>query len=173
MKRILASTGLILTGLALVACTVAAPPISADPPQKFPDLNGFTSVDPTPYAMTGRWGTFYTFSTSDGSIGCNNQNGMTVTCGGDLPGIPPTAPDKGTGKCSVAGPDTSGDSSHPYVLGRNGGSCPPFTTKVLNAGQKLAGGDIQCIVGESNLVACINTKDGHGFVLRPEGSWTF
>lgn len=49
----------------------------------------------------------------------------------------------------------------------------PGGMATLAAGHRIDTGDAGCVVGEGGLVACIEPIQGHGFVVRPSGSWVF
>jgi len=83
------------------ACNAAArPPVPSEPshsvePGKFPDMSGYTAVDPDEYKWQsdnpGRPNkiTTYGFSTPDG-VGCTYGESPSASCAGNnLPGIAP------------------------------------------------------------------------------------
>lgn len=74
--------------------------------------------------------------------------------------------------CPVARrPDGANES--PYVLTRWDNPCGSTRSMPITAGKKLTGDNATCVVGDDNVVACIDADFKHGFVLQPSGSWTF
>lgn len=162
-----------------ISCTSVALAMSvsacADPPPKFPDLNGFVAADANQYTRPGRQWSGYLFFTTLSGVNC--QIVSTVVCGGNIPGIPSGSvghDGQGCGRVTKGGSSSSGPES--YKLSSHDGQCPPFADTILNAGQKLSIGDgktsATCAVADGDVTACVDYWK-HGFVLRPEGSWTF
>ena len=79
----------------------------------------------------------------------------------------------GTGCPTVRKSDeTSADA--PSVITRTGAGCVTArSVKPMTAGRKIVAENATCVVGEDQLVACIDADHRHGFVLKPEGSWAF
>ncbi|OMB77249.1 hypothetical protein A5743_20090 [Mycolicibacterium conceptionense] len=150
--------------LGLTACS-SAPELPA-PPVGFPDLNGFTAVDPDDFRLGGR------AFVSPEQISCVLDYGphRSIVCGGDIDGVPDSA--VGAGCPEVRKPE-NGPSDAPYVISREDGECVTARFKPITAGKKLVGDNSTCVVGKNNLVACIDADHKHGFVLQPSGSWTF
>ena len=160
-------TTTILSIVALALCACASPaPIKPKPPQRFPDLNAFTAVDPSKYRVGGR------AFVSPEQISCLLDRGpnKSIVCGGNIDGIPASL--TGNGCPDVRKPD-DGPSDRPYAITRPDGECVTAKYVPIQAGRKLSGGNGTCVVGENNLVACIDKDMKHGFVLQPSGSWVF
>jgi len=162
-----------LACVAMAAALAAPPRASAEPPRDFPNMGGWaTMTDTKPFQMSGRWGWSIGFTTPDGSISC--MFSAQASCSGQIPAIPQALPAVGEGNCPYvanSGPTLSED--EPYAFTRSGGSCPPFLSTPLNAGQKLVTPYMSCGVGDAGLVACIDTMHRHGFVIRQSGSAAF
>lgn len=150
--------------LGLTACS-STPELPA-PPEGFPDLNGFTAVDPADFRLGGR------AFVSPEQIHCVLDNGprKTVVCGGNIEGVPDSV--GGAGCPRVSRPENGPDEA-PYTMSRSRGACTSARFKPISVGKKLVGDNSTCVVGKNNLVACIDADHKHGFVLQPSGSWTF
>jgi hypothetical protein len=166
------STKLILSAVAAIAAFGApTAPTAAAQPAGFPDLNQFTAVDAGPYvrpfSYAERWANGYLFFRTADGISC--AIGGSSWCTGDLPG----RPDQPAGCGNVQ--SDGGDATRPFVFGSKEGPCVPSTDPVLGAGQKVtnAAFGITCAAGSDGLTACIDTRQEHGFVLQPSGSWVF
>ena len=167
--------------LAVTALITLLPPAKASAlPPGFPDLNAFTAVDPTPHVVRyPRGGASVGFATPNG-VACNwaalerpNAH-TTVTCSGDIPGIPTSVLDHGGDGCArVSQSGGLAGSTLIYVFNRRGGwTCPPLSPS-LQAGEKISLSNITCVVSTGNVTACVDPIVNHGFVLRPSGSWVF
>lgn len=161
-------TACLVIAVSVIACqAIPAPEAAGQPPQGFPDLGGFRAVDSKPFRHQSRGGLYSSFVTADGLISCTMASGSSSGCRGDLPGAPGSeGSGSGAGCTAVGGWDQ-------YSFSRTTVHCPPYSGEKLNQNEKLVDGDMTCAVGEDRLVACINTRGNHGFVLRPGGSWTF
>lgn len=160
------TAGIVIAAAAIACQAIPAPEAAGQPPQGFPDLSGFRAVDPAPFRHQSRGGLYSSFVTADGLISCTMASGSSSGCRGDLPGAPRSEGGNGAGCTVVSGWDQ-------YSFSSTTVQCPPYADEKLNKNEKLIDGDMVCAVGGDRLVACINTRGNHGFVLRPEGSWTF
>ncbi|ALR12661.1 hypothetical protein [Mycobacteroides saopaulense] len=189
MRMLLSTSVAVVVGAAIFAGQAAAEPA-------VPNLDGYTSVEPTAFETYSAYATSgVQFLTPDGlhcRITANSRaTGVDGACWGKLPGVPgdeniasvslnaPTAslthmPDLGQQEI-VARPDAS--PAGPAAI-------EPGAYRPLTAGQKITYGlkatdkVITCGVSEQRETICILpnnfTGDGpHGFVLSPTGSRTF
>lgn len=153
-------------GLVLAACS--STPTTASPPANFPDLDAFTTVDAGDYDDLGDT----KFLSPNETVNCLLDRGShkSVICLG-FQGIPASV--EGTGCPTVRKADDSGGDV-PYVITRSGSGCVTArSVKPMTAGRKLVGKNATCVVGDNQLVACIDADNRHGFVLQPSGSWVF
>lgn len=161
------AAGLVIVASAIACQAVPAPRAAGQPPQGFPDLSGFRSVDPTPFRHQSHGGLYSSFITADGSITCTMASGTSSGCRGDLPGAPKLEGSSDGKGCIVVG------GWEQYSFSKSTVNCPPYSGERLNPMDKLVDGDMTCAVGADRLVACINARVNRGFVLQPSGSWTF
>ena len=158
---------------------MASTSVQAAPPE-FPDLDGFTDVS-RDHEVSGLY-PLATF-TSPMGLQCamsSNRGGTAASCYGAIPGLDQPAnqvyaDDYGARFDQGAPPDTATLNGKPLASGQK---------VILAAGEPLMGGDqITCGV-QDVLVACVvirgfdenhgdDTAPRHGFVLSPQGSWTF
>lgn len=155
---------LVVLSLGLAACS-SAPELPA-PPDGFPDLKAFTTVDPNDFKLGGR------AFVSPEQISCVLDAGphRSVVCGGNIEGIPDSVTGKG---CPEVRKPEDGPSDASYVISQPDGECVTARYKPIATGKKLKGDNSTCVIGEENLVACIDADHKHGFVLQPSGSWAF
>ena len=152
----------------------------APPPPGFPDLDGFTDVSRD--HGVSRYYPLATFTSPTG-LQCamwSSRGDTAAFCFGAIPGLdhPTNQVYAGDYKAHFdqnAPPDTDKLNGKPLASGEK---------VILGAGGKLMGGDqITCGVQDA-LVACMvikgfrqnhgdDTAQRHGFVLGPQGSWTF
>jgi len=160
------------------ACDAAArPPIRSKPshsvePGKFPDMSGYTAVNPDEYKWQsddpGRPNkiTTYGFSTPDG-IGCTFGQPPAASCvGNNFPAVAPAQCDLSNGPVEanaistdhemwqVGDPTCGGSISTKKVL-------PPFHTLTVFG--------VTCGVDDTKMTACKDPQ-GRGFILSP--SWS-
>lgn len=158
------------------AAMLSAAPAHGQPPG-FPDLGAYQPVDPARYTASARAGGAAYFVTPDGlqcvlpAPGAPGQH-VSASCGGRLPGLPPDAPVGADGCSAVGSPSQLPGDLSPYTFQAATG-CPVISAPALEVGQKITASDITCVVGPDRLTACIDPSLNRGFVLRPEGSWTF
>lgn len=184
--RVLAVLTLV-TACALVVEQHAA----AQPPPRFPSLDGFTAVPADGYLTTSLPGSSPRVSFSaPNSVVCDFYGGpapapqpsQDIKCSGEVPGIDdilfPGGNHPKPGDCVVGSVNFKGPG---YELSRMSyGGCGgnaaalPYGGKALAVGQKLSYLNVTCAVGADNLIACLDTTSGdHGFVLQSVGSWAF
>lgn len=156
---------LVVPILALTACS-SAPELPA-PPDGFPDLEAFTAVDREDFKLGGG----QSFVGPEG-IRCRLDFGPhnSVVCGGNIDGIPDSVTGGG---CPEVRKPQDGSSDAPYVISRPDGECVTSRSMPIATGKKLKGDNSTCVIGDDNLVACIDADHKHGFVLQPSGSWVF
>jgi hypothetical protein len=150
--------------IVLTACSPT--PTTAQPPPGFPDVRDFTAVSPDDPKST--LPSFRTAEQVDCVVDFGDRSSMV--CSGNLRGLPNSV--GGSGCPSVRKADTSAGDS-PYVFERSGPDCASSRAMPLSAGQKVVGKNGTCVVGDDQLVACIDADNRHGFVLQPSGSWVF
>ncbi|KAA0096854.1 hypothetical protein CIW49_19610 [Mycolicibacterium sp. P1-18] len=154
--------------MAFVLAACSPSPTSASPPPNFPNVDAFTAVDAGDYDDLGDTN----FLSPNEQVDCALDWGPheSVICNG-IPGVPASV--AGAGCPTVRKADESGGDA-PYAITRTDGGCVTArSVKPMNAGRKLVGKNATCVVGEDELVACIDADKRHGFVLQPSGSWTF
>lgn len=182
----------VLTNPAAAPVPSAAPVSTSEPvpvtsrsvqiqhPQGFPDLDGLADVSQD-HDVSGLY-PLATFTSPTG-LQCamlSNRGGTAAFCYGPIPGLDHPAnqvqaDDYGAQFNQSTPPDADKLNGKPLASGQK---------VVLGAGGTLMGGDqITCGV-EDVLVACVvirgfdrnhgdDTAQRHGFVLSPQGSWTF
>jgi hypothetical protein len=164
-----------------VAVAVGPTAHAAPPPLNFPDFTGFTVVtDGHRGVYHGGTQEMVKFATPDGVYcGINALGGVgnSVRCYGPVPGlqaVPVTVDPTAQLPCNFGVAQLH--SAAPGVLSKISGDCPTdlSDSAPLAVGQKVVMGTTTCGVAPDAVTACIdNTGGGHGFVLRPSGSWTF
>lgn len=163
-RTLVATAGGIVSLATVSACTA-----HADPPP-FPDLSGYSPVDPAEYAVTypnsGRPTPLevMTFRTPDGIV-CAFGNPPSAGCSGkNLPGIAPASPSSSGSPrvnaiSTVVGPHPTGDTSdtegHPV--------------KTLPPNHSITVDGVICGVNGSGMTACKDSQ-GRGFILSPQWS---
>ena len=173
-----------------------APEAAAHP--EFPDLDGYTAADVKSYETYHTYGVSGVQFTTREGVRCRMPTysrgpAFWAKCWGPLPGVEHgenavTAPDISTRpdgqhsfgatlkKIDLAGfevvdePDGSGQ----FVKSR----IDPSAYRLLTPGHKIEVGSDQfgaaCAVGDAGMIACVAHWSGdYGFVLSPDGSWTF
>lgn len=141
------------------AVVVGAPGIAAaDPPP--PNINSFPSAKPSEYAvMEGAW---YAFGVLDGVTCVLDKQSGGYGCSGPIPAAP------GGANLVSAGPTGKpgfASSAQPlYGVIENAKALPPNT--------RLSFRTISCGT-DGYVTTCQNTADQSGFVLSPDGSFTF
>lgn len=149
---------------------LTAGPTAADPPG-FPDPTRFTDVDEArfvrPASHAERWENGYLFFRTADGVSC--AIGGSSWCTGDFPGRAHRP-----GSCDNVQND-GGDATRPFVFGTNDAVCTSSTDPILEPGQKVTNTvfGITCLAGSDKLSACLDTRNQHGFVLEPSGSWVF
>ncbi|EFV14997.1 hypothetical protein HMPREF9336_00184 [Segniliparus rugosus ATCC BAA-974] len=182
--------------VALFGCA-AAPRAAADP--QFPDLDGFAAVDEAAYNTYHTYGTPGWQFAAPGGTHCrytvNVRGGaLSLMCWGALPGAPAgqNAVSLATGGADFRPAAFTKSSVQTYGYRDDGYPGMPRPTPIterdyppLPQGQKLVvskmGAVMTCAVGDGGATACqVELQRGedqdeqrHGFVLSPEGSWTF
>jgi hypothetical protein len=144
----------------VVAVVVSVPGVAvADPPPP-PNINAFPSAKPSEYAvMDGAW---YAFGVLDGVTCVLDKQSGGYGCSGPIPAAP------GGANLVSAGPSGKpgfASSAQPlYGVVENAKALPP--------NMRLSFRTVSC--GTDGMVTtCLNTADQSGFVLSPDGSFTF
>lgn len=177
--------------LVIASAVASGQHAAAQPPPRFPNLDGFTAVPVDGYITTSLPGNSPRISFSaPNSVVCDFYGGpapapqpsQDIRCNGEVPGIDdisfPGAGHPRPGDCVEGAVNFKGPG---YELSRmTYGGCGgnpaalPYAGKPLAAGQKLSYLNVTCAVGADNLIACLDTTSGnHGFVLQSVGSWAF
>ncbi|MGL6234261.1 MAG: hypothetical protein ACRC20_02850 [Segniliparus sp.] len=176
--------------------SLAAPNAAAHP--EFPDLDGYAAVDAKSYETYQTYGVRgVQFVTQEG-VRCRMPTysrgpAFWARCWGPLPGVE-------HGENAVSAPDisTGADGQHSFgatlkevdlagfeqVTEPDGSgqftkrSIDPSAYRLLTPGHKIELGSEQfgaaCAVGDAGMIACVAHWSGDsGFVLSPDGSWTF
>ncbi|MGL6234259.1 MAG: hypothetical protein ACRC20_02840 [Segniliparus sp.] len=176
--------------------SVVAPEAGAEP--QFPDLDGFTAVDAEGYRTYSAYMTTGWQFATPGGVLCriqkNSRAGFaSLACWGAFPGVAGGESSIELDKASAPSAPVFAKSDRQGYGYKNLGlpgkdDLIPLAKKdypVLAPGQKIvaagAGAATTCAVGDGGLTVCqmekaaSDNEDGwrHGFVLSPEGSWTF
>jgi hypothetical protein len=177
--------------LGMASAIASAQHAAAQPPPRFPNLDGFTAVPSDGYATTSSTGNppRINFSATNtlvcdfyGGTAPAPQPSQDIKCSGDMPGMDdvsfPGAGHLRPGDCVVGSVNFKGpgyELSRMSYAGCGGNPAAlPYGAKPLGSGQKLTYLNVTCAVGADILVACLDTTSGdHGFVLQPSGSWAF
>jgi hypothetical protein len=152
----------------------------APPPPGFPDLDSFTDVSQD--HDVSRYYALATFTSPTG-LQCamwSSRGDTAAFCFGAIPGLDHPANQVYAGDYKAhfdvtTSPDADKLNGKPLASGEK---------VILGAGGNLMGGDQITCGAQDLLVACMvirdfrqnhgdDTAQRHGFVLRPEGSWTF
>ncbi|MDT5017748.1 MAG: hypothetical protein QOD39_3908 [Mycobacterium sp.] len=142
------------------AAAIGAPGIAAADPPPPPNVNAFPSAKPSEYAvMDGAW---YAFGVLDGVTCVLDKQSGAYGCSGPIPAAP------GGANLVTGGPMGKpgfASSAQPlYGVVENAKALPPNT--------RLSFRTVSC--GTDGFVTtCLNAADQSGFVLSPEGSFTF
>jgi hypothetical protein len=142
------------------AAVLGAPGIAAADPPPMPNINAFPSAKPSDYSvMDGAW---YAFGVLDGVTCVLDKQSGGYGCSGPIPAAPGGANLVSAG---AAGKPGFANAARPlYGVVENANALPPNT--------RLSFRTISC--GTDGLVTtCLNSIDQSGFVLSPDGSYTF
>ena len=152
----------VLSGVAGVAgaAVLGVPGIAAADPPPMPNINAFPSAKPSDYSvMDGAW---YAFGVLDGVTCVLDKQSGGYGCSGPIPAAPGGANLVSAG---AAGKPGFANAARPlYGVVENAKALPPNT--------RLSFRTISC--GTDGLVTtCLNSIDQSGFVLSPDGNYTF
>jgi hypothetical protein len=134
--------------------------IAAAAPPPLPNINSFPSAKPSEYAVQD--GAWYAFSVPNGVICVLDKQSGGYGCSGSIPAAPGganlvTAPARGA-------PGFANSAQPLYGVVEGAKPLPPNT--------RISFHTVSC--GTDGVVtSCMNTADQTGFVLSPEGSYTF
>jgi hypothetical protein len=139
---------------------LGVPGIAAAEPSPLPNINAFPSAKPSEYAvMDGAW---YAFGVLDGVTCVLDKQSGGYGCSGPIPGAPGGANLVSAGASGKPGFANSAQPLYGVVEGAK--ALPPNT--------RLSFRTISC--GTDGLVTtCLNSANQSGFVLGPDGSYTF
>lgn len=164
--------GPVVAAALLAGCAhVTAGQAQSEPPATPPNLDAFTAVDPLRYYIPLRGGPSHQFSTAAG-IGCE------VTLGA-LWCFSPLGSER-DGGCARVGPTNEGRSAPPYTYTEDHDekTCFDQSSRTrLDDGRKVSvklwpEGTVTC-AASTGWLACVDDREGHGFVLSPTASRTF
>ncbi|MGL0714369.1 hypothetical protein ACJROI_12530 [Mycobacterium avium subsp. paratuberculosis] len=164
MSRAITSFAAAITAAAISACAA-----HADSPP-FPDLSGYTPVNPADYTLTypnsGRPTPLQliAFRTPD-RVSCAFSNPPSAGCSGDnLPGLPPAASSSNGAPRAITISTGSGPQPTESPLDTNGQEL-----KTLPPMHSITVDGVICGVDNSGTTACKDPQD-RGFILSPHGS---
>jgi len=142
------------------ATVIGVPGVAAADPPPAPDINAFPSARPSDYAvMDGAW---YAFGVLDGVICVLDKQSGGYGCSGPLPAAP-----GGANLVSAGASEKPGfaNAVRPlYGMVEDAKALPPNT--------RLSFRTISCGT-DGYVTTCLNSADRSGFVLSPDGSYTF
>jgi hypothetical protein len=149
-----------LIGVLSAAAAMGLPGIAAADTPPPPNINAFPSAKPSEYAVQD--GAWYAFGVLDGVTCVLDKQSGGYGCSGPIPGAP------GGANLVSAGPSGKpgfASSAQPlYGVVENAKALPPNT--------RLSFRTVSCGT-DGNVTTCLNTADQSGFVLSPDGSFTF
>jgi hypothetical protein len=142
------------------AAVVGVPGIAAADPPPPPNINAFPPARPSDYAvMDGAW---YAFGVLDGVTCVLDKQSGGYGCSGPIPAAPGGA---NLVSAAPSGKPGFASSAQPlYGVVENAHALPPNT--------RLSFRTISCGT-DGYVTTCLNTADQSGFVLSPDGSFTF
>jgi hypothetical protein len=150
----------LLIGVAAGAAVVCGAPAAAADPTSVPNINAFPAAKPSEYAVND--GAWYAFTVPDGVTCVLDRQSGGYGCSGPIPAAPGGANLVSAGPSGAAGFANAARPLYGVVEGAK--ALPPNT--------RLSFRTITC--GTDGVVtACMNSMDQSGFVLSPEGSYTF
>jgi hypothetical protein len=175
-----------------IAISSTTTPSAAADPQQFPDLSGYTDANYKDYLTYSAYSTTGAQFVTPGGYRCPMSNifkasTSQIQCWGLLPGTAhnlvglsyPGGPDKDGAQ--FADKDLSPTEHYQWLDGPgqwHDGTVSPDAYKPLPAHSKVTYNGETCGVDES-MTACVlpahapDQGQPHGFVLSPNGSWTF
>ena len=178
-------TALFATAIVAVTLTACSRMVTgtarSEPPRVFPNLDQFSAVDGKDYKKLEHWGNTIYFAAPNG-IKCALSGYFSMQCDG----VPFPLPDGGSNEassgCTGVEPTVtpSRESDNTYRFFHRPDPCSaadPKVFKPLPTNSKVSleidnSPQFTCAAG-SDLVACIDPAENHGFVLQPSASWTF
>ena len=142
------------------AAVVGVPGIAAADPPPLPNINAFPSARPSDYSvMDGAW---YAFAVLDGVTCVFDKQSGGYGCSGPIPAAPGGANLVSAGASGKPGFANSGRPMYGMVEG----------AKALLPNTRLSFRTVSCDT-DGFATTCLNSADQSGFVLSPEGSYTF
>lgn len=186
-----ARTLAVLSMVVGLSISLNLPRVMAEPPG-LPDLGVFAAVPVEDYFVTYLRGRrIVAFSTPYGLV-CDFDAPTDPSvppmprlhCAGDLPGTigGRYSSSQSPSACTAGTVDISPSGGYEFMsydwkcgdINFRLDDFPYWSGRLLDRGEKLSYGNITCVVGNDNLIACLDTGGGqHGFVVRPSGSQAF
>lgn len=160
-------------------------PSAAADPQQFPDLGGYTAVNYNDYLTYSAYGTQGVQFVTPGGYRCRlsyigRASTSMIQCWGSLPGtshnlVGVSYPSGG--EATFADKDLSTMERFQWMDGPGNwhdGTVSPDAYKPLPPHSNVSYSGATCGVDESMTACALTGRDQrHGFVLSPNGSWTF
>lgn len=168
-----------------IALSSTTPPSAAADPEQFPDLSGYTEVNSKDYLTYSAYSTSGVQFVTPGGPRCrlsyiSKAATSMIQCWGSLPGtshnlVGVSYPS--SGGAMFADKDLSAMEQYQWMDGPGNwhdGTVSPDAYKPLASHSKVTYSGEACAVDEA-MTACVlaGQTQRHGFVLSPDGSWTF
>ena len=169
-----------LCAAVLLAVSPAALPSAAADPQRFPDLSGYPEVNSTDYLTYSAYSTSGVQFVTPGGYRCrlsyiSKAAASLIGCWGALPASSHNLVEVSypSGGAAFADKDLAAMEHYQWMDGPGNwhdGTVSPDAYKPFPPHSKVTYSGETCGLDES-MTACVLA--GHGFVLSPNGSWTF
>lgn len=189
MSRVLVKAPLCVAVVVAISSTTA--PTAAADPQQFPDLSGYTDINENDYLTYSAYSTLGVQFVTPGGYRCrmsyiSKAATSAIQCWGSLPGtshnlVGVSYPSSTGDGAKFADKDPSSMEKFQWMDGPGNwhdGTVSPDAYKPSPAHSKVTYERETCGVDQS-MTACVvaggqaNQDQSHGFVLSPNGSWTF
>jgi hypothetical protein len=157
LSRIFAGAAIAVGAVAVsMPAVAAAQPADPPAPPPLPNVNAFTPVKPSDYAvMDNQW---YAFSTPEG-LTCVLQRSGGYGCSGPIPGAPEGA------NLVSGGPGAPQFASSPAPVFAAAGAAKP-----LPANTRISYQTVSCGF-DGTITSCVDGRSQNGFVISPAGSY--
>jgi hypothetical protein len=157
LNRILAGAAIVVGAAAVaIPAVAAAQPTDPPAPPPLPNVNAFTPVKPSDYAvMDNQW---YAFSTPEG-LTCVLQRTGGYGCSGPIPGAPDGA------NLVSGGPGAPQFANTPAPVFAAAGAAKPLASNTRISYQTISCGF------DGTITACVDGRSQNGFVISPAGSY--
>jgi hypothetical protein len=139
---------------------LAVPGVAAADPPPMPDINRFAPAKPSEFAVQD--GAWYAFTVADGVTCVLDKQSGGYGCSGPLPAAP-----GGANMVTAAATGAPGFASSDRPLYGVISDAKPLTPN-----SRLSFRTVSCGT-DGVATSCINSIDQSGFVLSPQGSYTF